>query len=174
MDDLELSESPWHEVGIFYTCMGLGRQMGKEFRSETDTGKDWVSTWYEESWDPEPEGVTDYKLGQTQSLSERGCFLSKRSQYRLGIAWMLKQRPNDARDPPLFTTYTSSSTFPPHITGFLLIVTPVKDLNFAGAFLMLPEQVVPSSNEIASHVSWLYPANTKRVVATSRRPEIYV
>ena len=64
---------------------------GEGIRPETDTGNGWeaincVSTW----WGIMVRGLN---LGQIQShpLSESSCFLSIRSQNRLGIAWTLNK-----------------------------------------------------------------------------------
>ena len=79
----------WH----FLNQHGTWAADSEGIRPETDTGNgweaiNWVSTW----WGIVGRG-SGSKLSQTQShpLSESGCFLSNRSQYRLNIARTLNK-----------------------------------------------------------------------------------
>ena len=79
----------WH----FLNQHGTGAADSEGIRPETDTGNgweaiNWVSTW----WGIVGRGPGS-NLSQSQShpLSESGCFLSNRSQYRLNIARTLNK-----------------------------------------------------------------------------------
>ena len=81
----------WH----FLYQPGTGTADSEGIRPETDTGngwevKNWVSTGLMRN---HGEEVSGSNLGQTQShpLTESGCFLSNRLQYRLNIARTLNK-----------------------------------------------------------------------------------
>ena len=84
---------PWPGIDIFCTSMGLGRQIVRELDLKLTLG--WLrgNKLSLSLMRNHGEGVIGSNLGQTQShpLSESGCFLSNRSQYRLNIARTLNK-----------------------------------------------------------------------------------